>query len=65
MEETRSNRWQWHLDKSHLKINGALHDCWRDVDLEGKVFENFVSKSQDKKWALIFAKAAGRKYRQL
>ncbi len=50
----RASRWRWHLGEVFVRINGAQHDLWRVVDLEGEELEAFVSKHRDRKAALKF-----------
>ena len=64
IERMKSSRWQWHLDKVFVKINGERHYLWRAVDHEGEVLESFVTKTRDKKAALKFLKKAMRKHGQ-
>jgi putative transposase len=58
VEGMRSSHWRWHLDEVFVKINGERHYLWRAVDHEGEVLESFVTKTRDKKVALIFLKKA-------
>jgi putative transposase len=50
--------WRWHLDEMYVRINGEMHYLWRAVDHEGEVLESYVTKSRDKKAALVFMKKA-------
>jgi putative transposase len=54
--------WRWHLDEVYVKINGMRHYLWRAVDHEGEVFENFVTKTRDKKAALKFLKKSMKRH---
>ena len=46
-----------------MKINGERHYLWREVDHEGEVLENYVTKKKrDKRAALKFIKKAMRRY---
>ncbi|NBB25819.1 IS6 family transposase [Porphyrobacter sp. SLTP] len=51
-------QWKWHLDEVYVKINGEMHYLWRAVDQEGEVLESYVTKTRDKRAALIFMKKA-------
>ena len=50
--------WRWHLDEVFVKINGESHHLWRAVDHEGEILESYVTKSRDKRAALVFMKKA-------
>jgi putative transposase len=54
--------WRWHLDEVYVKTNGMRHYLWRAVDHEGEVFENFVTKTRDKKAALKFLKKSMKRH---
>lgn len=54
--QIRTSRWRWHLDEVFVKINGVQHYLWRAVDHEGEVLEAFVSKTRDRRAALMFLK---------
>jgi putative transposase len=41
--------WRWHLDEVCVKINGVTHYLWRTIDHEGKVMEDYVSKTRGRK----------------
>ncbi len=56
------SNWRWHLDEVFVKINGETHYLWRAVDHEGEVLEAFVSKSRDRKAALVFLKKTMKRY---
>jgi len=46
-------QWRWHVDEMFVKVNGELHYLWRAVDHEGEVLEAYVSKTRDRKAALV------------
>lgn len=50
----RSSHWRWHLDEVFVKINGQRHYLWRAVDHDGVAPGSFVTKTRDKKAALLF-----------
>lgn len=50
--------WNWHLDEMYVKIGGVMHYLWRAVDQEGEILESFVTKTRDKRAALVFIKKA-------
>jgi putative transposase len=50
--------WRWHLDEMYVKINGEMVYLWRAVDHEGEILEIYVTKTRDKKAALVFMKKA-------
>jgi len=50
--------WRWHLDEMYVKIGGEIHYLWRAVDHEGEVLESYVTKTRDKKSALVFLRKA-------
>ena len=62
IEGMRSSRGRWHIDEMFEKSNVEMHDLWRAVDHEGEVQESFVTKTRDKKAALIFLSKALRKH---
>jgi putative transposase len=51
-------QWKWCLDEVFVKNNGEMHYLWRAVSPEGEVLECFVTKTRDKKAALVFMKKA-------
>ena len=50
--------WRWHVDEVFVKINGETHYLWRAVDHEGEILESYVTRTRDKKAALVFLKKA-------
>ena len=56
------SNWRWHVDEVFVKINGETHYLWRAVDHEGEVLEAYVSKTRDKRKALVFLKKAMKRY---
>jgi putative transposase len=50
--------WRWHLDEVYVKLNGEMVYLWRAVDHEGEVLESYITKTRDKKAALLFMKKA-------
>jgi putative transposase len=62
--QMRTSRWRWHLDEVFVKVNGVQHYLWRAVDHEGEVLEAFVSKTRDRKAALIFLKKLMKRHGQ-
>ena len=60
--QMRTSRWRWHLDEVFVKVNGVQHTLWRAVDHEGEVLEAFVSKTRDRKAALMFLKELSKRH---
>jgi putative transposase len=54
--QMRASPWRSHLDEVFVRINDVQHYLWRAVDHEGEVLEAFVSKTRDRKAALILLK---------
>jgi len=64
LEMRAFSRWQWHVDKVFVKINGARHYLWRAVDHEGEVLESVVTKRRNKRAALKMLRKLMRRYGQ-
>ena len=45
-----------------VRINGNIHYLWRSVDQEGEVLEAYVTKSRNRKAALMFLRKAMKRY---
>jgi len=51
-------QWRWHLDEVFVRINGERRYLWRAVDHEGEVLEVYVTKTRDRRAALVFLRRA-------
>ncbi|MEQ8827106.1 MAG: IS6 family transposase [Parvibaculum sp.] len=55
-------QWRWHLDEVFVRVNGERRYLWRAVDHEGEALEVHVTRTRDRRAALVFLKRALKRF---